>query len=71
MNALSLMEILVYVVRSGDNSDEMLNFLDKSEQKVKSSSEALALLKITKGEIYLVRKKELDPCKVMYLFLTL
>jgi len=65
MNPLSLMEIMTLVTKQYQNPEEALSFLDKTEPKVKASKEAVALCKITKGQIKLLQLNDNPGTKVI------
>lgn len=47
------MEIIALVVDQLKNKEEAIKFLEKTEPKVKSNNEALALCKVLTGQIWL------------------
>ena len=50
---MSLIEILVHVIAQFQDKQEAIKFLEKTEPKVKSNNEALALCKVLAGQILL------------------
>ncbi|XP_033222007.1 26S proteasome non-ATPase regulatory subunit 13 [Belonocnema kinseyi] len=72
INPLSLVEILVHVIAQFQDKQEAITFLEKTEPKVKSNNEALALCKVLAGQILLdmlndqeKTKKIIDDVEVM------
>ncbi|OXU31533.1 hypothetical protein TSAR_013249 [Trichomalopsis sarcophagae] len=53
INPLSLVEILAHVIKQFKDKRGAINFLEKTEPKVKSSKEAVALCKVLAGQILL------------------
>lgn len=53
MNPLSLVEIIAFIVVQFPNKRDAIEFLKKSEEKVKSNNEAVALCKVLSGQILL------------------
>jgi hypothetical protein len=47
------------------NAEEALAFLDKIEPKLKGSKEAQALCRLCKGDIQLIRQKDVQSAKVL------
>lgn len=53
INPLSLVEILAHVIQQFEHKQQALGFLRKTEMKVKSNIEAVALCKVLIGQIFL------------------
>ena len=66
INPLSLVEILAHIVVQFEDKKEAIRFLEKSEAKVKSNNEAVALCKVLSGQILLEKLGDQDATKVMY-----
>ncbi|XP_076242529.1 regulatory particle non-ATPase 9 [Calliopsis andreniformis] len=63
INPLSLVEILAYVIQQFQNKQEAIAFLEKTEPKVKSSNEAVALCKVLMGQILLDKLNDQEKTK--------
>lgn len=63
INPLSLVEILAHVVVQYEDKREALQFLEKSEAKVKTSNEAISLCKVLGGQIMLEKLNDQDGTK--------
>ncbi|PNF30056.1 26S proteasome non-ATPase regulatory subunit 13 [Cryptotermes secundus] len=53
INPLSLVEILAHIIVQFEDKKEAIQFLEKTEAKVKGSNEAVALCKVLSGQILL------------------
>ncbi|XP_043286701.1 26S proteasome non-ATPase regulatory subunit 13 [Venturia canescens] len=72
INPLSLVEILAHVIVQFEDKQEAITFLEKTEPKVSSNNEAVALCKVLAGQILLDKlndqektKKIIDEVEVM------
>jgi len=65
INPLSFMEIVALIIKQFTNPEDAVVFLDKIEPKVKASKEAVALCKISKGQLKLLNLKDTDGAKVL------
>lgn len=67
---MALVEILVFVVDKIEDKKEAIQFLEKTEVKVKGNVEASALCKVVCGRLYLHCLKDIEGTKVKptYLF---
>ncbi|KAK1128843.1 26S proteasome non-ATPase regulatory subunit 13 [Melipona quadrifasciata] len=63
INPLSLVEILAYVIQQFQDKQEAIKFLEKTESKVKSSNEAVALCKVLTGQILLEKLNNQEQAK--------
>ncbi|XP_076686701.1 regulatory particle non-ATPase 9 [Andrena cerasifolii] len=63
INPLSLVEILAIVIQQFQNKQEAITFLEKTETKVKSSNEAVALCKVLMGQILLDKLNDQEKAK--------
>ncbi|XP_034186446.1 regulatory particle non-ATPase 9 isoform X2 [Osmia lignaria lignaria] len=63
INPLSLVEILAHVVQQFQDKQEAIKFLEKSETKVKSNNEAVALCKVLIGQILLEKLNNQEQAK--------
>ncbi|CAK9831550.1 26S proteasome non-ATPase regulatory subunit 13 [Anthophora retusa] len=63
INPLSLVEILAYVIQQFQDKQEAITFLEKTEAKVKSSNEAVALCKVFIGQILLEKLNNQEEAK--------
>lgn len=63
INPLSLVEILAYVIQQFQDKQEAIKFLEKTEPKVKSSNEAVALCKVLTGQILLDKLNNQEQAK--------
>ncbi|CAK9798180.1 26S proteasome non-ATPase regulatory subunit 13 [Anthophora plagiata] len=63
INPLSLIEILAYVIQQFQDKQEAITFLEKTETKVKSSNEAVALCKVLIGQILLEKLNNQEQAK--------
>ncbi|XP_076618608.1 regulatory particle non-ATPase 9 [Colletes latitarsis] len=63
INPLSLVEILAYVIQQFQDKEEAIKFLEKTEAKVKSSNEAVALCKVLRGQILLDKLNNQEQTK--------
>ncbi|XP_066252065.1 26S proteasome non-ATPase regulatory subunit 13 [Euwallacea similis] len=63
INPLSLVEIIVFVIEQFKDPKEATTFLEKTEPKVKSNSDAQNLCKVLAGQIYLEKLHDLDATK--------
>ncbi|XP_076754114.1 regulatory particle non-ATPase 9 [Xylocopa sonorina] len=63
INPLSLVEILAYVIQQFQDKEEAIKFLEKTECKVKSSNEAIALCKVLTGQILLEKLNRQEQAK--------
>ena len=64
INPLSLVEILAHIIVQFEDKNEAIQFLEKSEAKVKSNSEAVALCKVLSGQILLENLGDQERTKV-------
>lgn len=72
INPLSLVEIMAHVIQQFQDKQEAIKFLEKTESKVKSNNEAVALCKVLIGQILLdklnnqeLAKKIIEDVEVM------
>jgi 26S proteasome regulatory subunit N9 len=65
INPLSLVEILAHIVVQFEDKKEAIQFLEKTEAKVKSSNEAVALCKVLSGQILLEKLGDQEGTKVI------
>jgi len=65
MNPLSFAEIIVIVTSQITVPQDAVNFLTKQEPKVKGHVEALALFKISKGSIHLLKEDNIPAAKTV------
>lgn len=65
INPLSLVEILAHIVVQFEDDKEAIQFLEKTEAKVKSSNEAVALCKVLSGQILLEKLGDQEGTKVI------
>ncbi|XP_066991424.1 26S proteasome non-ATPase regulatory subunit 13 [Anabrus simplex] len=63
INPLSLVEILAHVVVQFEDKREAVQFLEKTEVKVKNNNEAVSLCKVLSGQILLEKLNDLDATK--------
>lgn len=63
INPLSLVEILAYVIQQFQDKQEAIKFLEKTESKVKSNNEAVALCKVLTGQILLEKLNNQEQAK--------
>ena len=63
INPLSLVEILAYVIQQFQDKQEAIKFLEKTESKIKSSNEAVALCKVLTGQILLEKLNNQEHAK--------
>ncbi|XP_043521541.1 26S proteasome non-ATPase regulatory subunit 13 [Frieseomelitta varia] len=63
INPLSLVEILAYVIQQFQDKQEAIKFLEKTESKIKSSNEAVALCKVLTGQILLEKLNNQEQAK--------
>lgn len=63
INPLSLVEILAHVIKQFKDKRSAINFLEKTEPKVKSNKEAVALCKVLAGQILLDELKIQEETK--------
>ncbi|CAK9816031.1 26S proteasome non-ATPase regulatory subunit 13 [Anthophora quadrimaculata] len=63
INPLSLVEIIAYVIQQFQDKQEAITFLEKTEAKVKSSNEAVALCKVLIGQILLEKLNNQEQAK--------
>ncbi|XP_030749020.1 26S proteasome non-ATPase regulatory subunit 13 [Sitophilus oryzae] len=63
INPLSLVEIVAVVIEQFKNPSEAVAFLEKTEPKVKISSDAVNLCKVLAGQIYLEKLNNLEATK--------
>jgi 26S proteasome regulatory subunit N9 len=65
INPLSLVEIFAHIVVQFEDKKEAIQFLEKTEAKVKSSNEAVALCKVLSGQILLEKLGDQEGTKVI------
>ncbi|XP_035738229.1 26S proteasome non-ATPase regulatory subunit 13-like [Vespa mandarinia] len=72
INPLSLVEIMAHVIQQFQDKQEAIKFLEKTESKVKSNNEAVALCKVLTGQILLdklnnqeLAKKIIEDVEIM------
>jgi len=65
INPLSLVEIVAFVITQYKDPNEAVEFLRKTEAKVKSNSEAVTLCKVLIGQILLEKLNDQAATKVM------
>ena len=63
INPLSLVEILAHVIIQIQDKQEAITFLEKTEPKVKSNNEAVALCKVLEGQILLDKLNDQEKTK--------
>ncbi|KYQ57290.1 26S proteasome non-ATPase regulatory subunit 13 [Trachymyrmex zeteki] len=63
INPLSLVEILAHVVPQLQDNQDAIKFLEKTEAKVQSNNEAIALCKVLKGQILLDKLNNQEQTK--------
>ncbi|KYN44726.1 26S proteasome non-ATPase regulatory subunit 13 [Trachymyrmex septentrionalis] len=63
INPLSLVEILAHVIPQLQDNQDAIKFLEKTETKVQSSNEAVALCKVLKGQILLDKLNNQEQTK--------
>ncbi|KYN03284.1 PREDICTED: 26S proteasome non-ATPase regulatory subunit 13 [Cyphomyrmex costatus] len=63
INPLSLVEILAHVVPQLQDNQDAIKFLEKTETKVQSNNEAVALCKVLKGQILLDKLNNQEQAK--------
>ncbi|KYN10164.1 PREDICTED: 26S proteasome non-ATPase regulatory subunit 13 [Trachymyrmex cornetzi] len=63
INPLSLVEILAHVVPQLQDNQDAIKFLEKTETKVQSNNEAIALCKVLKGQILLDKLNNQEQTK--------
>lgn len=63
INPLSLVEILAHVIQQFKDKEEAIKFLNKTEAKVKSNNEAVALCKVLTGQILLDKLNNQEEAK--------
>ncbi|XP_012279096.1 26S proteasome non-ATPase regulatory subunit 13 [Orussus abietinus] len=63
INPLSLVEILAHVIQQFQDKQEAIDFLEKTESKVESNNEALALCKVLAGQILLDKLNDQEKTK--------
>ncbi|KAK2580072.1 hypothetical protein KPH14_012355 [Odynerus spinipes] len=63
INPLSLVEILAHVIQQFQDKQEAIKFLEKTESKVKSNNEAVALCKVLIGQILLDKLNNQEQAK--------
>ncbi|KZC10356.1 PREDICTED: 26S proteasome non-ATPase regulatory subunit 13 [Dufourea novaeangliae] len=63
INPLSLVEILAHVIQQFQDKQEAIKFLEKTESKVKTSNEAVALCKVLIGQILLDKLNDQEQAK--------
>ncbi|XP_014474049.1 PREDICTED: 26S proteasome non-ATPase regulatory subunit 13 [Dinoponera quadriceps] len=63
INPLSLVEILAHVIQQFQDKQEAIKFLEKTEAKVQSNNEAVALCKVLKGQILLDKLNNQEQAK--------
>lgn len=63
INPLSLVEIVAHIVVQFEDKKEAIQFLEKTEAKVKSNNEAVALCKVLSGQILLEKLGDQDATK--------
>lgn len=63
INPLSLVEILAHVIQQFQDKNGAIKFLEKTESKVKSSNEAVALCKVLTGQILLEKLNNQEQAK--------
>jgi len=63
INPLSLVEILAHVVQQLQDNQDAIKFLEKTEAKVQSNNEAVALCKVLKGQILLDKLNNQEQAK--------
>lgn len=65
INPLSLVEILAHIIVQFEDKKEAIQFLEKTEAKVKGSNEAVALCKVLSGQILLEQLGDQEGTKVI------
>jgi 26S proteasome regulatory subunit N9 len=63
-----LVEILAQIIVQFEDKNEAIQFLEKTEAKVKSSSEAVALCKVLSGQILLEHLADQERTKVNHIY---
>ncbi|XP_020279106.1 26S proteasome non-ATPase regulatory subunit 13 [Pseudomyrmex gracilis] len=63
INPLSFVEILAHVIQQFPDKQEAIKFLEKTEAKVQSNNEAVALCKVLKGQILLDKLNNQEQAK--------
>ncbi|KAL6433126.1 hypothetical protein ACFW04_006407 [Cataglyphis niger] len=63
INPLSLVEILAHVIQQFQDKQDAIKFLEKTETKVQSNNEAIALCKVLKGQILLDKLNNQEQAK--------
>lgn len=58
-----MVEILAYVIQQFQDKQEAIKFLEKTESKVKSNNEAVALCKVLTGQILLEKLNNQEQAK--------
>ena len=66
INPLSLVEIVAYVITQFSDPKEAVEFLEKTEGKVKANNHAVTLCKVLKGDILLQKLHDQPGTKVLF-----